>query len=180
MWYCRFDLPCHEIVYEDKGKLKKWNRLSKKQKHGAAGCTSSGSKGSISAENSPVEALYQQINAGFLMHLQELKAFLMLEKSMYSKLNNILDLICKYSIYNRYNARRHFPQNRLSISTKWATSASTKWQTARFRRRWLFSTRLCYHIQRLFSRLTGTTAHRRSLPGTSTNSAVMSGIGFVQ
>ncbi|XP_050324262.1 uncharacterized protein LOC126755608 [Bactrocera neohumeralis] len=77
-----FDLPCHEIVYEDKGKLKKWNRLSKKQKHAAAGCTSSGSKGSISAENSPVEALHQQINAGFLMHLQELKAFLMLEKNL--------------------------------------------------------------------------------------------------
>ncbi|XP_011192366.2 uncharacterized protein LOC105218465 isoform X1 [Zeugodacus cucurbitae] len=77
-----FDLPCHEIAYEDKGKLKKWNRLSKKQKHATSACTSSGSKGSVSAENSPVEALHQQINPGFLMHLKELKAFLMLEKNL--------------------------------------------------------------------------------------------------
>lgn len=78
----RFDLPCHEIVYEDKGKLKKWNRLSKKQKHASTSCTNA-SKGSISAENSPVELLNQQINAGFLMHLEELKQFLLLEKSKF-------------------------------------------------------------------------------------------------
>ncbi|CAD7011646.1 unnamed protein product [Ceratitis capitata] len=76
-----FDLPCHEIVYEDKGKLKKWNRLSKKQKHASTSCTNA-SKGSISAENSPVELLNQQINAGFLMHLEELKQFLLLEKNL--------------------------------------------------------------------------------------------------
>ncbi|XP_036332942.1 uncharacterized protein LOC118744203 [Rhagoletis pomonella] len=76
-----FDLPCHEIEYEDKGKLKKWNRLSKKQKH-TTGCTNNASKGSISAESSPVESLHQQINAGFLLHLNELKSFLLLEKNI--------------------------------------------------------------------------------------------------
>ncbi|XP_054739208.1 uncharacterized protein LOC129245202 [Anastrepha obliqua] len=78
-----FDLPCHEIVYEDKGKLKKWNRLSKKQKHTTTtGCANTGSKGSTSAESSPVEVLHQQINAGFLLHLEELKTFLLLEKNL--------------------------------------------------------------------------------------------------
>lgn len=96
----RFDLPCHEIVYEDKGKLKKWNRLSKKHKHGgvmaaalatgSAGCASVGvgHKGANSASGtgdnaSPNEGLNQQIDAGFLFHLQELKEFLMLEKSKF-------------------------------------------------------------------------------------------------
>ncbi|XP_065369729.1 serine-rich adhesin for platelets isoform X2 [Calliphora vicina] len=94
-----FDLPCHEIVYEDKGKLKKWNRLSKKHKHGgvmaaalatgSAGCASVGvgHKGASSASGnsdnaSPIEGLNQQIDAGFLFHLQELKEFLMLEKNL--------------------------------------------------------------------------------------------------
>ncbi|XP_046809339.1 rho GTPase-activating protein gacGG [Lucilia cuprina] len=94
-----FDLPCHEIVYEDKGKLKKWNRLSKKHKHGgvmaaalatgSAGCASVG-VGHKSGHNvngncddgSPIEGLHQQIDAGFLFHLQELKEFLMLEKNL--------------------------------------------------------------------------------------------------
>ncbi|XP_050743530.1 uncharacterized protein LOC108022890 isoform X2 [Drosophila biarmipes] len=80
-----FDLPCHEIVYEDKGKLKKWNRLSKKHRlgHGAAAATScAAGSGSKSVGNSPTETLQQQIDSGFLMHLQELKEFLMLEKNL--------------------------------------------------------------------------------------------------
>ncbi|XP_034654879.1 uncharacterized protein LOC117892636 isoform X1 [Drosophila subobscura] len=75
-----FDLPCHEIVYEDKGKLKKWNRLSKKNRGPASGCTAAA--GSKSAGNSPTETLQQQIDAGFLMHLGELKDFLMLNKNL--------------------------------------------------------------------------------------------------
>ncbi|EDW36240.1 GL17687 [Drosophila persimilis] len=75
-----FDLPCHEIVYEDKGKIKKWNRLSKKNRGPATGCTAGA--GSKSAGNSPTETLQQQIDAGFLMHLEELKVFLMLEKNL--------------------------------------------------------------------------------------------------
>ena len=103
IFYYRFDLPCHEIVYEDKGKLKKWNRLSKKHKHGgvvaaalatgSAGCasvvgghrygssSSSGANSTINNGNSPTEGINQQIDPGFLFHLQELKEFLMLEKS---------------------------------------------------------------------------------------------------
>ncbi|KAH8232946.1 hypothetical protein KR026_002037, partial [Drosophila bipectinata] len=81
-----FDLPCHEIVYEEKGKLKKWNRLSKKHRlgHGgaASGCTAASGSGSKSVGNSPTETLQQQIDPGFLMHLQELKEFLMLEKNL--------------------------------------------------------------------------------------------------
>ncbi|XP_033255687.1 uncharacterized protein LOC117195148 [Drosophila miranda] len=75
-----FDMPCHEIVYEDKGKIKKWNRLSKKNRGPATGCTAGA--GSKSAGNSPTETLQQQIDAGFLMHLEELKEFLMLEKNL--------------------------------------------------------------------------------------------------
>lgn len=88
---CRFDLACHEIVYEDKGKLKKWNRLSKKHRLGhvgnaagvatVAGCAAG--HGSKSVGNSPTECIQQQIDAGFQMHMLELKAFLMLEKSKY-------------------------------------------------------------------------------------------------
>ncbi|XP_068147222.1 uncharacterized protein RhoGAP54D [Drosophila tropicalis] len=78
-----FDLPCHEIVYEDKGKMKKWNRLSKKHRLGQigapTGCAASGSK---SVCNSPTESLQSTIDAGFLMHLQELKDFLMLDKNL--------------------------------------------------------------------------------------------------
>ncbi|KMY94632.1 uncharacterized protein LOC6734947 [Drosophila simulans] len=79
-----FDLPCHEIVYEDKGKLKKWNRLSKKHRlgHGAAATSCAAGSGSKSVGNSPTETLQQQIDPGFLMHLQELKEFLMLEKNL--------------------------------------------------------------------------------------------------
>ncbi|XP_033255033.1 uncharacterized protein LOC117194611 [Drosophila miranda] len=77
---CRFDMPCHEVVYEDKGKIKKWNRLSKKNRGPATGCTAGA--GSKSAGNSPTETLQQQIDAGFLMHLEELKEFLMLEKNL--------------------------------------------------------------------------------------------------
>ncbi|XP_033255688.1 uncharacterized protein LOC117195149 [Drosophila miranda] len=73
-------MPCHEIVYEDKGKIKKWNRLSKKNRGPATGCTAGA--GSKSAGNSPTETLQQQIDAGFLMHLEELKEFLMLEKNL--------------------------------------------------------------------------------------------------
>lgn len=101
--FYRFDLPCHEIVYEDKGKVKKWNRLSKKHKHGgvvaaaiatgSAGCASvgvghksnsssnSGSGAYNNNSSSPTEGINQQIDPGFLFHLQELKEFLMLEKS---------------------------------------------------------------------------------------------------
>ncbi|XP_001987249.2 uncharacterized protein LOC6559265 isoform X2 [Drosophila grimshawi] len=85
-----FDLACHEIVYEDKGKLKKWNRLSKKHRLGhvgnassvanVAGCASG--NGSKSVGNSPTEGLQQQIDAGFQMHMLELKQFLMLEKNL--------------------------------------------------------------------------------------------------
>ncbi|XP_033251517.1 rho GTPase-activating protein 19-like [Drosophila miranda] len=75
-----FDMPCHEIVYEDKGKIKKWNRLSKKNRGPATGCTAGA--GSKSAGNSPTETLQQQIDAGFLMHLEELKEFFMLEKNL--------------------------------------------------------------------------------------------------
>lgn len=95
-------MPCHEIVYEDKGKLKKWNRMSKKHKHGgvmaaalatgSAGCASVGvghKTGNANNANcvngSPTEGLHQQIDAGFLFHLQELKEFLMLEKSKFLK-----------------------------------------------------------------------------------------------
>ncbi|XP_033250647.1 rho GTPase-activating protein 19-like [Drosophila miranda] len=74
-----FDMPCHEIVYEDKGKIKKWNRLSKKNRGPATGCTAGA--GSKSAGR-PTETLQQQIDAGFLMHLEELKEFLMLEKNL--------------------------------------------------------------------------------------------------
>uniref|UniRef100_A0A1I8NT21 Rho-GAP domain-containing protein n=1 Tax=Stomoxys calcitrans TaxID=35570 RepID=A0A1I8NT21_STOCA len=93
-----FDLPCHEIVYEDKGKVRKWNRLSRKHKHGAVvaaltsgstGCAAavgikgSGSSGHInSGGSSPTENLNPQIDSGFLFHLQELKEFLMLEKNL--------------------------------------------------------------------------------------------------
>ncbi|XP_017125356.1 rho GTPase-activating protein 21 [Drosophila elegans] len=79
-----FDLPCHEIVYEDKGKLKKWNRLSKKHRlgQGATGTSCAAGSGSKSVGNSPTETLQQQIDPGFLMHLQELKEFLMLEKNL--------------------------------------------------------------------------------------------------
>ncbi|XP_061388199.1 uncharacterized protein LOC133323274 [Musca vetustissima] len=95
-----FDLPCHEIVYEDKGKLRKWNPMSKKHKHGAVvaalasgstGCASAvGIKGSSSngtTQNancgiSPTENLRQHVDPGFLFHLQELKDFLMSEKSI--------------------------------------------------------------------------------------------------
>lgn len=76
-------------MYEDKGKLKKWNRLSKKHRLGhvgnaasvatVAGCGTGG--GSKSVGNSPTEGLQQQIDAGFQMHFLELKEFLMLEKS---------------------------------------------------------------------------------------------------
>ncbi|EDW09930.1 uncharacterized protein LOC6580131 isoform X2 [Drosophila mojavensis] len=85
-----FDLACHEIVYEDKGKLKKWNRLSKKHRLGhvgnaagvatVAGCAAG--HGSKSVGNSPTECIQQQIDAGFQMHMLELKAFLMLEKNI--------------------------------------------------------------------------------------------------
>ncbi|XP_062129245.1 uncharacterized protein LOC133841010 [Drosophila sulfurigaster albostrigata] len=85
-----FDLACHEIVYEDKGKLKKWNRLSKKHRLGHGGNTAgvatvtgcATGAGSKSVGNSPTECLQQQIDAGFLMHLLELKEFLMLEKNL--------------------------------------------------------------------------------------------------
>ncbi|XP_034476173.1 uncharacterized protein LOC117783094 isoform X2 [Drosophila innubila] len=86
-----FDLPCHEIVYEDKGKLKKWNRLSKKHRLGHVGNAASvatvtgcaaGGAGNKSVGNSPTECLQQQIDAGFQMHLLELKEFLMLEKNL--------------------------------------------------------------------------------------------------
>ncbi|KAH8252506.1 hypothetical protein KR032_000289, partial [Drosophila birchii] len=80
-----FDLPCHEIVYEDKGKLKKWNRLSKKHRlgHGGGAATACAQgSGSKSVGNSPTETLQQQIDPGFMMHLQELKEFLMLEKNL--------------------------------------------------------------------------------------------------
>ncbi|KAH8401912.1 hypothetical protein KR009_008663, partial [Drosophila setifemur] len=79
-----FDLPCHEIVYEEKGKLKKWNRLSKKHRlgHGGAASACTAGSGSKSVGNSPTETLQQQIDPGFLMHLQELKEFLMLEKNL--------------------------------------------------------------------------------------------------
>ncbi|KAL9919097.1 rho GTPase activating protein at 54D [Glossina fuscipes fuscipes] len=82
-----FDLPCHEIVYEDRGKLKKWNRMSKKYKlaltNGSTGCTSNPK--TISGSNigfSPGECANQQIDAGFLFHLEELKHFLMTEKNL--------------------------------------------------------------------------------------------------
>jgi len=76
-------------VYEDKGKLKKWNRLSKKHKLGHAGNAASvatvtgcaAGTGNKSVGNSPTECLQQQIDAGFQIHLIELKEFLMLEKS---------------------------------------------------------------------------------------------------
>ncbi|KAH8369530.1 hypothetical protein KR093_000029, partial [Drosophila rubida] len=86
-----FDLACHEIVYEDKGKLKKWNRLSKKHRLGHGGNTAGSvasvtgcatGAGSKSVGNSPTECLQQQIDAGFQMHLLELKEFLMLEKNL--------------------------------------------------------------------------------------------------
>ncbi|EDW61045.1 uncharacterized protein RhoGAP54D [Drosophila virilis] len=85
-----FDLPCHEIVYEDKGKLKKWNRLSKKHRLGHVGNAASvatvsscaAGSGNKSVGNSPTECLQQQIDAGFQMHLLELKEFLMLEKNI--------------------------------------------------------------------------------------------------
>ncbi|ALC42593.1 RhoGAP54D [Drosophila busckii] len=82
-----FDLACHEIVYEDKGKLKKWNRLSKKHRlghtgaaAGVAGCTAGA--GSKSLGNSPTEGLQQQIDPGFQLHMLELKEFLMLDKNI--------------------------------------------------------------------------------------------------
>ncbi|XP_058980944.1 serine-rich adhesin for platelets [Musca domestica] len=93
-----FDLPCHEIVYEDKGKVRKWNPMSKKHKHGAVvaalasgstGCASAvgikGSNGTAHNANcggSPTENLRQHVDPGFLFHLQELKDFLMSEKSI--------------------------------------------------------------------------------------------------
>ncbi|XP_075167053.1 rho GTPase activating protein at 54D [Haematobia irritans] len=92
-----FDLPCHEIVYEDKGKIRKWNRLSRKHKHGAVvaaltsgstGCAaavgikSSNNGNSNGGGTSPTESPNQQIDPGFLFHLQELKDFLMLEKNL--------------------------------------------------------------------------------------------------
>ncbi|KAM8712050.1 hypothetical protein ACLKA7_012553 [Drosophila subpalustris] len=85
-----FDLPCHEIVYEDKGKLKKWNRLSKKHRLGHVGNAASvatvtgcaAGAGSKSVGNSPTECLQQQIDPGFQMHLLELKEFLLLEKNL--------------------------------------------------------------------------------------------------
>lgn len=98
----RFDLPCHEIVYEDKGKVRKWNPMSKKHKHGAVvaalasgstGCASAvgikGSNGTAHNANcggSPTENLRQHVDPGFLFHLQELKDFLMSEKSKYYEL----------------------------------------------------------------------------------------------
>lgn len=61
---------------------------------GSAGCASvvggganhksagnSGSGGGYCVSGSPPEGLHQQIDAGFLFHMQELKEFLMLEKS---------------------------------------------------------------------------------------------------
>uniref|UniRef100_A0A1A9VC98 Rho-GAP domain-containing protein n=1 Tax=Glossina austeni TaxID=7395 RepID=A0A1A9VC98_GLOAU len=83
-----FDLPCHEIVYEDRGKLKKWNRMSKKYKlaltNGSTGCTSNPktNSGSNTIGFSPGEWSNQQIDAGFLYHLEELKNFLMTEKNI--------------------------------------------------------------------------------------------------
>uniref|UniRef100_A0A1A9X2H6 Rho-GAP domain-containing protein n=1 Tax=Glossina brevipalpis TaxID=37001 RepID=A0A1A9X2H6_9MUSC len=83
-----FDYPCHEIVYEDRGKLKKWNRMSKKYKHalmsGSTGCASSQKtvSGSNSISYSPNECPSQQIDAGFLFHLEEIKNFLMTEKNL--------------------------------------------------------------------------------------------------
>ncbi|XP_037952908.1 uncharacterized protein LOC119683326 [Teleopsis dalmanni] len=77
-----FDLPCHEIVYEDKGKWKKWNRISKKQRHHLSAVCSTTTKGSNSSGGSPTEGLHQQIDAGFLFHLKEIKEFLLLEKNI--------------------------------------------------------------------------------------------------
>ncbi|XP_030388448.1 uncharacterized protein LOC115634708 [Scaptodrosophila lebanonensis] len=74
------DTPCHEIVYEDKGKLKKWNRLPKKHRLGHSG--SIGVPTACASRNSPSECLQKPINPGFQMHLQELKEFLMLEKNL--------------------------------------------------------------------------------------------------
>lgn len=73
----RFDLPCHEVVYYDKGKIKKWNRLLKRQKS----TTCSTSSGKVSAGNSPIEGAQNLIDPGFIFHLKQLKEFLMDEKS---------------------------------------------------------------------------------------------------
>lgn len=84
----RFDMPYHEIVYEDKGKMKKWNPAGKKTKHVVNIC----SKNTHASSNSPSKTTNQHSNqppnqhpamdAGFLFHLQELKEFLLMEKSM--------------------------------------------------------------------------------------------------
>lgn len=80
-------------MYEDKGKLKKWNRLSKKHRLGHVGNAASVATtvgcatgaGSKSVGNSPTECLQQQIDPGFQIHLLELKEFLMLEKSKWEE-----------------------------------------------------------------------------------------------
>lgn len=55
--------------------------MSKKYKIvGGSSCAAYG-KNAASAGNSPTEGLQQQIDAGFMFHLQELKEFLLLEKS---------------------------------------------------------------------------------------------------
>lgn len=78
-------MPYHEIIYEDKGKMKKWNPGSKKTKHVANICsknihTSSHSPGNKCHTNHLAQ--HSEMDGGFLFHLKELKEFLLMEKSM--------------------------------------------------------------------------------------------------
>lgn len=84
-------MPYHEIVYEDKGKLKKWNPGSKKSKNIASIC----SRNTHTSSNSPGKchqhSNQSEMDGGFLFHLRELKEFLLMEKSM--KIKSLSDLL---------------------------------------------------------------------------------------
>ncbi|XP_055390348.1 uncharacterized protein LOC129619229 [Condylostylus longicornis] len=68
-----FDLPCHEIIYYEKGKLRKWNRLAKKIKS----CTSS-----KNGAGSPLEGGSIQLTFGLINQLKQLRAFLLKEVNL--------------------------------------------------------------------------------------------------
>ncbi|XP_055904227.1 rho GTPase-activating protein gacII [Eupeodes corollae] len=67
-----FDLPCHEVIYYEKGKLKKWNRLSKKMKS----CTSG------KANASPPETNRPLLDHNFIKQLRNLKMFILMEENV--------------------------------------------------------------------------------------------------
>ncbi|XP_055855723.1 uncharacterized protein LOC129918978 [Episyrphus balteatus] len=67
-----FDLPCHEVVYYEKGKLKKWNRLSKKMKSCTSGKTNS----------SPPEMNRSALDLNFINQLRHLKMFILMEENV--------------------------------------------------------------------------------------------------